>query len=130
MNGKSMTLTFLKQNHVRTDWKVDLEGVPFTTFIGEMAAELSQYGISLQQAVNDNVTININSYGDLLNSIRISSPQDGFISLCVGHIIGASANLDLQEDIRKAVKRVAFAPETVPPEDHNRKVCHNCGCGC
>lgn len=130
MNGKSMTLTFLKQNHVRTDWKVDLEGVAFTTFIGEMAAELSQYGIRLQQAANDNITIHINSYGDLLNSIRISSPQDGFISLCVGHIIGASANLDLQEDIRKAVKRVAFAPETVPPEDHNRKVCHNCGCGC
>ena len=130
MNGKSMTLTFLKQNHVRTDWKVDLEGVAFTTFIGEMSAELSQYGIRLQLAANDNITININSYGDLLNSIRISSPQDGFISLCVGHIIGASANLDLQEDIRKAVKRVAFAPETVPPEDHNRKVCHNCGCGC
>ncbi len=130
MNGKSMTLTFLKQNHVRTDWKVDLEGVAFTTFIGEMSAELSQYGIRLQLAANDNITININSYGDLLNSIRISSPQDGFISLCVGHIIGASANLDLQEDIRKAVKRIAFAPETVPPEDHNRKVCHNCGCGC
>ena len=130
MNGKSMTLTFLKQHHVRTDWKVDLEGVAFTTFIGEMSAELSQYGIRLQLAANDNITININSYGDLLNSIRISSPQDGFISLCVGHIIGASANLDLQEDIRKAVKRIAFAPETVPPEDHNRKVCHNCGCGC
>jgi hypothetical protein len=28
------------------------------------------------------------------------------------------------------VVRIAFAPETVPPEDHNRKVCHNCGCGC
>jgi hypothetical protein len=38
--------------------------------------------------------------------------------------------LNLAEDIRRAVSRVAFAPETVPPEDHNRKVCHNCGCGC
>ena len=130
MSGKSMTLTFLKQNHVRNDWQVDVGGNAFTAFIADMAAELSRYGIRLEQAANDSIVININSYADVLNSIRISSPQDGFISLCVGHIIGASANRDLQEDIAKAVRRVAFAPETVPPEDHNRKICHNCGCGC
>jgi hypothetical protein len=36
----------------------------------------------------------------------------------------------LMADIKRAINRVAFAPETVPPDDHNRRVCHNCGCGC
>jgi hypothetical protein len=34
------------------------------------------------------------------------------------------------EDISTAVRRVAFAPETIAPSGEFRKVCHNCGCGC
>lgn len=130
MNGKTMTLTFFAQNHVRPDWKVDMEGEAFQGFLSGLASDLARYGIKLHNGSNQDITIAINSYADLLNSVRISSLSDGFTSLCVGHIIGPSANLDLREDIRKAVNRVAFAPETIPPEDHNRKVCHNCGCGC
>lgn len=130
MSGKKMLLTFFRQNHVRTDWKVDLLGASFQAFLAGLVAELERYGIQLERKTNDDVTISVNSYADLLNAVRISSPSDGFSSLCVGHIIGASANLNLEEDIKKAVNRVAFAPETIPPEDHNRKVCHNCGCGC
>ena len=56
--------------------------------------------------------------------------QDGFSNLCLGHVIGASPNRDLLEDIRRGVNRVAFAPETVEPEGSSKIVCHNCGCGC
>lgn len=130
MSGKKMLLTFLKQNHVRTDWKVDVSSASFETFLAALAADMERFGIELERRNNEDVSISVNSYADLLNAVRISSPADGFSSLCVGHIIGPSANRDLQEDIRKAVNRVAFAPETIPPEEHNRKVCHNCGCGC
>lgn len=130
MAGKEITVVFFGQNHVRDNWRVDLEGADAERFFGELASDLSRYGIALKRAVNDGFTIDINSYADLLNAVRISSPADGFASVCVGHVIGKSQNLDLMEDIRRAVTKVAFAPETVPPEDHNRKVCHNCGCGC
>jgi hypothetical protein len=130
MTGKKMVLTFFRQEHVRTDWEVELAAPSFQSFLQDLALDYARFGIELKRADNDAVTIAINSYADLLNSVRISSPADGFTSLCVGHVIGKSANLDLQEDIRRAVSRVAFAPETIPPEDHNRKVCHNCGCGC
>lgn len=128
--GKEITIVFFKQNHVRDNWRVDLAGPEAERFFAGLTDELGGYGIALKRAANDAFTIDINSYADVLNSIRLSSPADGFVSVCVGHVIGASANLDLLEDIRKAVTRIAFAPETVPPEDHNRKVCHNCGCGC
>jgi hypothetical protein len=130
MAGKKMTVTFYQQNHRRPDWRIDLSSPEFVQFFAEVVRDMARYGIELSRADNDAVTIEINSYGDLLNAVRISSPADGFSSLCVGHIIGKSAHLDLQEDIRRALDRVAFAPETIPPEDHNRKVCHNCGCGC
>lgn len=130
MASKEITVVFFGQNHVRDNWRVDLEGPEAERFFGELAAELARFGVVLKRAVNDAFTIDITSYADLLNAVRISSPADGFASVCVGHVIGKSPNLDLMDDIRRAVTRVAFAPETVPPEDHNRKVCHNCGCGC
>ncbi len=130
MNGKKMMVTFFRQNHLRPDWKVDLNSDKFHSFFVELIAELAGLGVEIGHVDNDSLTIDVKSYADLLNSVRISSPSDGIISQCVGHIIGKSDNLDLIEDIRRAVKRVAFAPETIPPEDHNRKVCHNCGCGC
>lgn len=109
---------------------VNLDSEAFSAFFAGLCADLSRFGIELGSAVNDTITIDINSYSDLLNSVRISSPSDSIVSQCVGHVIGKSERLDLMEDIRRAVTRVAFAPETIPPEDHNRKVCHNCGCGC
>ncbi|WP_298267538.1 hypothetical protein [Geobacter sp.] len=130
MAKKEMTVVFYRQNHKRDNWRVDIDGEAANRFFAEFAEDLSRFGIVLKRAANDVFTIDINSYADLLNSVRISSPADGFHSVCVGHVIGKSENLSLFEDIRRAVTRIAFAPETVPPEDHNRKVCHNCGCGC
>lgn len=130
MTKKKLLLTVCRQNHVRDNWQVDLAGDAFRGFVVELAEELSAYGVTIDSSHDEAVTVNVNSYADLLNAVRISSPADGFINKCIGHIIGQSQHLNLFEDIRRAVNRVAFAPETIAPDDHNRKVCHNCGCGC
>jgi hypothetical protein len=130
MVGKKMVVTFYGQNHVRPDWQVDLAGYAFDLFFIELADDLAKFGIELSRINNNATVINIKSYADLLNSVRISSPLDNLSCLCIGHIIGKSPHRDLLEDIKRAVNRIAFAPETLPPDDHNRKVCHNCGCGC
>lgn len=130
MSGKQMTVTFYGRNYLRPDWTVDIHGNDFEKFFSKMVAEFDTFGIAISRSDNFSVTIDVNSYADLLNSVRLSSPSDGISSQCVGHIIGKSENLDLKEDIHRAVKRVAFAPETIAPEEHNRRVCHNCGCGC
>jgi len=127
---KKVILIVCNQNHLRNDWHVDLTGAAFNLFLNTLESELSRYGVEFTCQGNSDITIDVNSYADLLNAVRVSSPVDGVTSRCVGHIIGKSQNLDLLEDIRRAVNRVAFAPETIPPDDHNRKVCHNCGCGC
>lgn len=130
MYAKKIFLTIYKRNQIRNDWQFDLEGEGLQFLCNAIEAELLRYGIEFGFARNETVIINVNSYADLLNAVRISSPVDGFYNKCVGHIIDKSQNLDLYEDIRRAINRVAFAPETVPPDDENRKVCHNCGCGC
>jgi len=130
MHAKKIDITIYNRNQIRKDWRVDLEGDGLQALCNSIETELLQYGIAFGFARNDSITIDVNSYADLLNVVRISSPSDGFYNKCVGHIIGKSQNLDLYEDIRRAVSRVAFAPETIPPDDENRKVCHNCGCGC
>jgi len=130
MPAKKMSLTICSRNNIRPDWQVDLAGSAYEQFVDGLARELAGFNIELTSGRNDEITVNVNSYADLLNAVRVTSPLDGFFNKCVGHIIGKSQNLDLYEDIRRAVNRVAFAPETVPPDDHNRKVCHNCGCGC
>ena len=130
MGGKQLTVTFYGQNHVRPDWRIDVSGSQFDLFFIELQDDLARFGIGLSREDNEETVIAVNSYADLLNAVRISSPADGVANRCIGHIIGKSPHLDLLEDIRRAVNRIAFAPETVPPEDHNRRVCHNCGCGC
>jgi len=130
MTGKDILITFYGQDHVRPDWKRDMTGSDFKMAITELADDLRKFGINLRHARNEEIVIKVNSYGDLLNAVKISSPADNIGNLCIGHIIDKSPNLDLLEDLKRAVKRVAFAPETIAPEAHNRKVCHNCGCGC
>jgi len=130
MVGKKMVVTFYRQNHVVKKWQVDVDGSLFELFFIDLADDLAKFGIALTRENDDETVIDINSYTDLLNSVRISSPSDGFTSICVAHVIGKSPNLDLLEDIKRGVNRMAFAPETIAPDSHNRQVCHNCGCGC
>jgi len=130
MLSKLLVLSVCRQNHIRNNWKVDLEGEFFNSFVTDLTRELAGFGIVIECCYNDTVTVNVNSYADFLNAVRITSTTDGFINKCIGHIIGQSQNLNFYEDIRRAVNRVAFAPETIQPDENNRKVCHNCGCGC
>lgn len=127
---KQMVITIHEQVHLRTDWYFDFDGQPFKVFLAAMTAEMKRLGVLLTVERNRDAIISINSYADLLNVVKISSLQDGHSNQCVGHIIGVSGRLDIMEDISTAVRRVAFAPETIPPSSEFRKVCHNCGCGC
>lgn len=127
---KQMTITILEQNYLRDDWSFDFDGQFFQCFLDEITKEMKRLGVVLTVQRNRDAVISINSYADLLNVVKISSPQDGHSNQCVGHIIGKSPNLDVMEDISAAIRRVAFAPEMVAPSSEFRKVCHNCGCGC
>lgn len=127
---KQIKVTILKQEHIRRDWFFDFDGDVFQQFIHGLTKEMRKMGVALEVAHNCDMVIKVNSYADLLNVIKVSSPDDGHINQCVGHIIGKSEHLEIMEDIRTAVSRIAFAPETIAPSSEFRKVCHNCGCGC
>ena len=127
---KQITITILDQKYLRNDWCFDFEGQLFQDFLAVTISEMERLGVLLTVVRNRDAVITINSYADLLNVLKISSLQDGHSNQCVGHIIGKSQHLDIMEDISTAVRRVAFAPETVAPSSEFRKVCHNCGCGC
>lgn len=127
---KRITVTLFQQRHIRPDWYFDFDSAPFQRFCTTTTREMRKLGVALEYVRNPDVIIPVNSYADLLNAIKVSSPEDGHSNRCVGHIIDTSPNLDILEDIGSAVRRVAFAPETVIPSNEFRKVCHNCGCGC
>jgi hypothetical protein len=127
---KQITVTILDQEHIRRDWFFDFEGELFLRFFDDMAREMKKLGIALNKVHNREAVIKVNSYADLLNVVKVSSPDDGHTNQCVGHIIGKSENLNIMEDIDTAIRRIAFAPETIAPASEFRKVCHNCGCGC
>jgi hypothetical protein len=128
--SKQMVITILEQNYLRNEWYFDFDGQLFQVFIAGLIKEMKRLGVRITIERNRDVTISINSYADVLNVVKITSSQDGQSNQCIGHIIGKSLNLNIMEDISTAVRRIAFAPETVAPAHEFRKVCHNCGCGC
>jgi len=129
-NIKQMTVSILDQKYLRNDWSIDFDGQHFQDFLAEVTTEMARLGVHLNVVRNRDTVISVNSYADLLNVVKISSPQDGHSNQCVGHIIGKSQHLNIIEDVGAAIRRVAFAPETIAPSSEFRKVCHNCGCGC
>ena len=127
---KQITLTVLEQKYIRKDWQYDFDDAAFQSYYDALSRDMKKLGIELSLVRNREATVLVNSYADLLNVVKLSSPEDGHSNQCIGHIIGKSEHLDILEDIRIAVRRVAFAPETIAPSSEFRKVCHNCGCGC
>lgn len=127
---KPVIVTILNQEHLRRDWFFDFDGEEFSRYFEELVQEMERMGVRLTKVHNRDVSIKVNSYADLLNALKISAPDGGHSNQCVGHIIGKSAHLNIREDLRTAVRRIAFAPETIAPASEFRKVCHNCGCGC
>jgi hypothetical protein len=112
------------------DWSPSVDIGTLDHFISAMDNEFKSYGITVTFTKEPENVLEVRGYRDLLNTIRLRSPNDHISNLCLGHIIGQSANCDLLEDIRRGVSRVAFAPEMIEPEGSNKVVCHNCGCGC
>jgi len=130
MENKELTVVFYGRYNPREDWSFQVDDEAIADFLAATQEELARCGVTLRHHEEPEMVIVINGYGDILNSIRLRSPRDGFGNLCLGHIIGTSPNRDLIEDLKRGINRVAFAPETIEPEDHNKTVCHNCGCGC
>lgn len=128
--AKLMVITIQGHTFLRKEWFVDFNSQLFQDFLTGLVKEMKRLGIHVSVVNNQDPVIEINSYADLLNVVKVSSPQDGHSNLCIGHIIGKSGKLDIMEDISTAIRRVAFAPETIAPSGEFRKVCHNCGCGC
>jgi hypothetical protein len=126
---RDITLTIFDQEHVRKDWFFDFSGESFKVFLNSISREMRKLGIKVECVHNHDTVIVIRSYSDLLNCVKVSS-DDNPGNHCIGHIIGKSEHLDILEDIGTAIRRIAFAPETIAPAGEFRKVCHNCGCGC
>lgn len=114
----------------RSDWTYELDLEALAAAAGELDRDMRPFGIAIEFSRAPERQIEARGYGDLLNAVRIRSSRPGLGNLCLGHVIGCSANLDLLEDIRRGVRRIAFAPETIEPDGSDKVVCHNCGCGC
>jgi hypothetical protein len=130
MQTKEITVVLYGRRHGRADWSFELDEKALDEMLKGLAEELAPFGMVLRREANAEMVLDVRGYNDLLNTVRLRSPQDGIGNLCLGHIIGISPHRDLLEDIRRGVNRVAFAPETIEPEGSNKIVCHNCGCGC
>ena len=130
MIGKEIILTFYGRRFLREDWRIDFDRASIDAWVSRLQGEYTPFQMGVQGRWQEEILLEVNGYADLLNCVRLSSPKDGISNLCLGHIIGKSANCNLEEDIRRGVSRVAFAPEMVEPEGENKRVCHNCGCGC
>ena len=127
---KEITVVYYGYRRALCDWKPNVDQKTMTAFVKELQEEYETLGITINYLEEPDNSLEVRGYGDLLNTVRLRSPRDHIRNLCLGHVIGQSANCDLFEDIRRGVSRVAFAPETIEPEGSNKVVCHNCGCGC
>ncbi len=130
MNKKEITVVFYGRRFPRQDWRLDWDQETVESLLDDLNREFLPLGIVVKSFEDVETVLDVNGYGDLLNTVRIRSCRDGIGNLCLGHIIGSSPNRNIIEDIRRGVSRVAFAPETIEPEGSDKIVCHNCGCGC
>lgn len=130
MKEREITVVFYGRVFTEEKWQRLFDEADLEALFSELAPELKRFDFELTRADEVAMQLEIKGYGDLLNSIRLRAPAQGIGNMCLGHVIGASKNLNLAEDIRRGVNRVAFAPETIEPEGSDKIVCHNCGCGC
>jgi len=130
MTKKEITVVRYGHHLASNTWAPAVDLGALRGFLKSLHEELVSLGITVNYLEENDMVLEVKGYADLLNIIRLRSPNDHIGNLCLGHIIGQSENCDLFEDIRRGVSRVAFAPEMIEPEGSNKVVCHNCGCGC
>jgi hypothetical protein len=126
---RNLDVVFYRREWIRRDWQYEFPAVALEAFLAEQQRELEQFDVCLR-SLEEDLTQPIQGYADLLNSIRLRFPSAGLGNLCLGHVIGASPNRNLLEDLRRGINRLVFAPETIEPQGSDKRVCHNCGCGC
>lgn len=127
---KEITVVRYSYRLTSNEWTPQVDPEALGPFIKELHSDLNSLGITISYICELDNVVDVKGYGDLLNTIRLRSPKDHISNLCLGHILGPSANCNFLEDIRRGVSRVAFAPEMIEPEGSHKVVCHNCGCGC
>ena len=127
---KEITVVLYGYRLASREWAPDVDMDALQGFVANLHDEVNTLGITVSYLEELDNVLEVKGYGDLLNTIRLRSPHDHINNLCLGHIIGQSANCDFLEDIRRGVSRIAFAPEMIEPQGSNKVVCHNCGCGC
>ena len=127
--NKEITIALYRRDFIK-DWRYEVNPDSLVALADEINSELGPAGVSVRFAGEEDVSVEVKGYGDILNSIRLRSSEKGVGNPCLGHVIGESPDCDLLADIRRGVKRLAFAPETIVPDAEHRKTCHNCGCGC
>ena len=127
---ENIQVVFNRVNFCRDDWDYPYDIKQLEAEVEKLDEVLSPLGYSVSACHEPERVVDVRGYPDLLNAIRVRSGRAGLGNLCLGHVIGCSANLDLAEDILRGVKRIAFAPETIEPDGSDKIVCHNCGCGC
>ncbi len=127
---KEITVIFHAYRLVNPAWSIPLAGESRQACIDSLRREYAAFDIVISSYEDPATVHDVSGYGDFMNTVRLRSPKDHIANLCLGHVIGQSANCDLAEDIRRAVSRIAFAPEMIEPQGSSRIVCHNCGCGC
>jgi len=127
--NKEITIALYQRNFI-SDWRYDLSAQSIAQLAEELNTELQSAGVGVRFSQEETISVDVQGYGDILNAIRLRSSESGRGNPCLGHIIGESKECNLLDDIRRGVSRLAFAAETIVPEDAHRKVCHNCGCGC
>ena len=127
---KEITVVLYGYRLTNPEWSPDVNIDSISGFIDGLHNDLNTLGITVSYLEEPDNVLEVDGYGGLLNIIRLRSPKDHIGNLCLGHVIGQSANCDFLEDIRRGVSRIAFAPEMIEPEGSNKVVCHNCGCGC
>ena len=127
---KEITVVLCGYRLTNPEWSPDANISAVSKFISSLHNDLNTLGITVSYIEELDNVLEVSGYGDLLNIIRLRSPKDNIGNLCLGHVIGQSADCDFLEDIRRGVSRIAFAPEMIEPEGSNKIVCHNCGCGC
>lgn len=125
---KTLTIAVYSRHFLRADWRQDIDESAVAALAAELNTEMAPFGWQVAFVAEPDVQVDVKGYGDLLNAVRLRAPGAG--NPCLGHVIGASAECDPLADIRRAVNRLIFAPETVEPDAANKRVCHNCGCGC
>jgi len=125
---KELTIVVYARRFQRADWHQDLDVESVRALAQALDRELVAFGWQVRCLVDDSVSIEVKGYKDLLNAVRLRVSDGG--NPCLGHVIGASAACDPLADIRRGVNRLIFAPETIEPEGSDKRVCHNCGCGC